>query len=45
MPADWNVVCGGQYHNIAVWIVMLRMPSSSSYDEKKLPLRESKYFL
>jgi len=46
LPADWNVVCGGQYCDIAVLIVMLRMPwQSSSYDEKKPLPRDTKYFL
>jgi len=46
MPADWNVVHGGQYQEILVLIVMLRMPlQSSSYDERKPLLRESKCFL
>jgi len=46
LPADWNVVCGGQNCDIVVLIVMLRMPwQSSFYDEKKPPPRETKYFL
>jgi len=46
MPADWNVIHGGQYHDIAVLDGVLRMPLQSSfYAEKKPSLRDTKYVL